>query len=118
MSDDAQAVVVEVPEAVSTALDEFHFALESFCDAIVAEKSPHGGDGFEPGLEGPGQGDEWFKTAFGKLANEYFPVDAFQERMKRYCKRSIFPTSHSGGPKRPGCLGGALNPERSGGPIP
>ena len=57
LGDDAQAVVVEVSEAVSTALDEFHFAMEAFGDAVVACKSPHGGDGFEPGLESPGQGE-------------------------------------------------------------
>jgi hypothetical protein len=35
MSEDAQAVVVEVSEAEGTALDEFHFAVEALCDAVV-----------------------------------------------------------------------------------
>ncbi len=35
LSDDAQAVVVKVFEAIGTALDEFHFSVEAFGDSIV-----------------------------------------------------------------------------------
>ncbi len=44
MSDDAQAVVEEVSEAISSALDEFHFSMEAFSDAIIFGKAPHAGD--------------------------------------------------------------------------
>ena len=35
LSDTVKAVVGEVFEAVGSALDEFHFAMEALCDAIV-----------------------------------------------------------------------------------
>ena len=41
MGDDPQAVVIEVSEAVSAALDEFHFSVEAFGNAIVFGKPPH-----------------------------------------------------------------------------
>jgi hypothetical protein len=59
LSDDAQAVVVEVSEAVGTALDEFHFSVEAFGDAIVFGEAPHAGDFLLPVLERLSQGDEW-----------------------------------------------------------
>ena len=56
MSDDAQAVVLEVTEAVGSALDEFHLSVEAFGDAVVLRKAPHGGDGSGPLGEGLGEG--------------------------------------------------------------
>jgi hypothetical protein len=70
LSDDAQAVVVEVSEAVSTALDEFHFAVEAFGDAIVFGEAPHAGDFLLPAFEGIGQGDDWSEAALGELLND------------------------------------------------
>ena len=56
MSDDAEAVVVKVTEAVGSALDEFHLSVESFGDAVVLRKAPHGGNGSRPLGEGLGEG--------------------------------------------------------------
>jgi len=39
LSDDAQAVVVEVSEAEGPALDEFHLAMEALGDAVVFGKA-------------------------------------------------------------------------------
>ena len=44
MSDESEAVIVEILEAVSAALDEFHLAMKSFSDAFVFCGSPHAGD--------------------------------------------------------------------------
>ena len=56
LSDNANAVVLEVPEAVSPALDELHFAVKAFGNTIVFCKSPHAGNGIDPGLQGLGEG--------------------------------------------------------------
>ena len=58
MSDDAEAVILEVSKAVSAALDELHFAMEAFCDAVVFSKAPHAGDFLAPGGEGLSQRDQ------------------------------------------------------------
>lgn len=57
MSDDSKAVILEISEAVSAALDEFHFAVEALGDAVVFGKSPHAGDGLRPSIEGIGKSD-------------------------------------------------------------
>lgn len=41
LSDDAKAVVVKVSEAVSAALDEFHFPMEALCDGVGSGEAPH-----------------------------------------------------------------------------
>ena len=64
VSDDAQAVVVKVSEAVGAALDEFHFSVEAFGDGVGFTEAPHGGDGFGPGSEGPGEGLETLEADF------------------------------------------------------
>jgi hypothetical protein len=46
LSDNAKSIIVKVSEAVSAALDEFHFSMETFGNAIVFGKAPHGGNGF------------------------------------------------------------------------
>ena len=51
LSDDTEAVILEVSKAVSTALDEFHFSMEAFSDAVVFGKAPHGRERFAPGVE-------------------------------------------------------------------
>jgi hypothetical protein len=35
LSDDSESVVIKVSEAISSALYEFHFPVEAFCDGIV-----------------------------------------------------------------------------------
>jgi len=56
LSDNAKSIIVKVSKAVSAALDEFHFSVEAFGDAIVFSKAPHGGNRFDPGFEGLGEG--------------------------------------------------------------
>jgi hypothetical protein len=58
LSDDAEAVILEVSKAVSAALDEFHFAVEAFGDAVVFGEAPHASDLLPPGGEGMGQSDQ------------------------------------------------------------
>ena len=40
-SDHSQAVVLKIPEAIGSPLDELHFAVEAFRNAIVSCKAPH-----------------------------------------------------------------------------
>lgn len=56
MGDDAQAVVFEVSQAVSSALDEFHFSVVAFGDAVVAAEAPHPHDFFFPVFQGLAEG--------------------------------------------------------------
>ena len=70
LSDDAQAVVGEVSEAVGAALDEFHLAVEALGDAIVSGKSPHGDEGIAPVVEGLGQAHEGFEGALPQVFDQ------------------------------------------------
>jgi len=58
LGDDTEAVILEVSKAVSAALDELHFAVEAFCDAVVFGEAPHAGDLLVPGGEGLSQRDQ------------------------------------------------------------
>ena len=53
LSDDSEAVAVEVFEAISSTLNELHFAMEAFGNSIVTSEAPHAGNGFEPVGESP-----------------------------------------------------------------
>lgn len=64
LGDDSQAVVLEVSEAIRSALDELHLAVEAFGDSVVARKPPHAGDRFLPVLQGIGQGLQWDSRVF------------------------------------------------------
>jgi hypothetical protein len=66
LSDDAEAVVVKVSEAVGSALDEFHFSMEAFGNAVVAGEAPHACDLFAPVAEGLSQGFGQFEAAGGE----------------------------------------------------
>jgi hypothetical protein len=70
LSDDAQAVVIEVSKAVSTALNKFHFAVEAFGDAVVFGEAPHAGDFLLPAFESIGQGDDWSEATMGELLDD------------------------------------------------
>ena len=48
MSDDAQAVIVEVSKAVSAALNELHLSVEALGDAVIFCKAPHGDESVSP----------------------------------------------------------------------
>ena len=58
LSDDAEAVILEVPKAVSAALDELHLAMEALGDAVVLGEAPHAGDLLAPGGEGLSQSNQ------------------------------------------------------------
>ena len=62
MSDDAEAVIFKVSEAIGAALDKFHFSMEALGDGVGLTEAPHGGDGFGPRGEGSGEGFELFKA--------------------------------------------------------
>ena len=70
LSDDSEAVVVKVSEAVGTALYQLHFSMEALSDAIVFGEAPHTGDLLLPGVQGPGQGGERSEAAVGQLLDE------------------------------------------------
>lgn len=69
-SDDAQAVVVEVSEAVGTALDKFHLAVEALGDAVVFGKAPHGDEGLPPSVEGRSQAHEGIEGALPQVIDQ------------------------------------------------
>lgn len=54
MSDDSESIILEVFEAVSAALNEFHLSMKTFSDAIILGKSPHASNRFKPSLKGLG----------------------------------------------------------------
>ena len=49
LSDDSDAVVLKVYDAVGAALDELHFSMKAFGNSIVSGEAPHTGDGLRPG---------------------------------------------------------------------
>ena len=70
MSDDAEAVVVKVPEAVGSTLDEFHLSVEAFGDAIILREAPHGGNGSRPLGEGLSEGLQGCELAILQSSDE------------------------------------------------
>ena len=50
-SDDSQALVFKVSEAVGAPLNELHLSMEAFSDAIVFGEPPHGRN-FKGGTKG------------------------------------------------------------------
>lgn len=53
LSDDAQAVVVEVSEAVGAAWDAFRLSVEALGDGVIPSTTPHGGQAMiHPGAGG------------------------------------------------------------------
>ena len=70
LSDDAQAVVVKVFEAVGAALDVFHFSVEAFGDAVVFGEAPHSGDFLLPVGQCFGEGGKRGEAAVCELSGE------------------------------------------------
>jgi hypothetical protein len=70
VSDDAQAVVVEISESVGAALDEFHFAVEALGDGVVFGKTPHGDQGRLPVLKSFTQAHEGGKGALDEFIDQ------------------------------------------------
>lgn len=54
---------MEGAEAVGSALDEFHFAVEALCDAVVAGEAPHADDLLGPAGESLPEGEGRFEAA-------------------------------------------------------
>jgi len=42
---------LEVSEAISLSLEDFHFGMEAFCDSVVAGEAPHASDLLSPGMK-------------------------------------------------------------------
>ena len=70
LSNNAKAIVGEVFKAVGTGLDEFHFAMEAFGDAIVFGKAPHGRQRFSPARERLSQSEHGGEATDFELINE------------------------------------------------
>ena len=51
-----QAVIFEVTKAIRTALDQLHFAVKAFCDAVISRKAEHSGHFFPPIMQRLTQG--------------------------------------------------------------
>ena len=64
-----QAVVFEVAKAIRTALDQLHFSVKSFCDAVIPRKTEHSGHFFPPIMQRLAQGAQRREGRFSKLIN-------------------------------------------------
>ena len=62
-----QAVIFEVTKAIRTALDQLHFAVKSFCDAVIPRKTEHPGHFFAPIMQRLAQGAQRREGRFSKL---------------------------------------------------
>ena len=51
-----QAVVFEVAEAIRTPLDQLHFPMKTFCDAVIPRKTEHPSHFFPPIMQRLTQG--------------------------------------------------------------
>ena len=58
---------MEVAEAVSLALEDLHFGVEAFGDAVVASEAPHGDDFFRPGRKGLAELDQGCQAGLTQL---------------------------------------------------
>ena len=77
--DDSQSIVLEIPEAVSTVLNEFHLAMEAFGDAVAVGEDEHAQDFLLPCLQGLPEGSEEIEAAGFHLLDQFHekPDDAF-----------------------------------------
>jgi hypothetical protein len=64
-----QAVVFEVTEAICTPLDQLHFSVKAFCDAVIPGKPEHSGHFFPPIMQRLAQGAQRREASFSKLLN-------------------------------------------------
>ena len=62
-----QAVIFKVAEAIRPPLDQLHFAVETFCDAVIPRKTEHSGDFFPPIMQSLAQGAQRREGCFSKL---------------------------------------------------
>ena len=64
-----QAVIFEVTKAIRAALDQLHFAVKTFCDAVIPGKAEHSGYFFPPIMQRLAKGAQRRKGRFSKLIN-------------------------------------------------
>ena len=64
-----QAVVFEVAEAIRTPLDQLHFAVKAFSDAVIPRKTEHSGYFFPPIMQRLAQSAQRREGRFSKLIN-------------------------------------------------
>jgi hypothetical protein len=57
---------LKVPKAISLALENFHFGVKAFGDAVVACEAPHAGDFLSPGMECVTELSQWREPATTK----------------------------------------------------
>jgi hypothetical protein len=65
----SQAVIFEVTKAIRTALDQLHFPMKTFCDAVIPRKTEHPGHFFAPIMQRLAQGAQRREGSFSKLIN-------------------------------------------------
>ena len=65
-----QAVVFEVAKAIRTPLDQLHFAVKTFCDAVIPGKPEHSGHFFG---STPKTGASPFNGQFFRQVSDQFP---------------------------------------------
>ena len=70
LCDDTESVILEILEAICASLDELHFAVEAFGDAVVFGEAPHARDLLPPSRESPGESSQRSEAAVGKLAGD------------------------------------------------
>jgi len=59
-----QAVVFEVAKAIRTPLDQLHFSVKAFCDAVIPGKTEHSGYFFPPIMQRLAQGAQRREASF------------------------------------------------------
>ena len=64
-----QAIIFEVAKAIRTPLDQLHFTVKTFCDAVISGKPEHSGHFFPPIMQRLTQGAQWREGRFSKVIN-------------------------------------------------
>ena len=64
-----QAVILEVAEAIRASLDQLHFSVKPFCDAVIPRKTEHSGHFFPPIMQRLAQSAQRREGRFSKLIN-------------------------------------------------
>ena len=60
---------MKVAKGVGLSIDEFHFVVETFGDAVIAGEAPHGHDLLGPGRERLAELNQWGQTCLSQLVN-------------------------------------------------
>ena len=62
-----QAVIFKIAKAIRSPLDQLHFSVKSFCDAVIPRKTEHSGHFFPPIMQRLAQGAQRREGRFSKL---------------------------------------------------